>query len=397
MSTSIVPGNKQQDFQPIARHMLHPSLAHPTIKKWQDEITLTADNLVYPIFVTDQDGAKEEIKALPGQFRWGPDRVEEHLGPLVQKGLSSVLLFGVISNKAKKDGRGTFADDDASPVMRTLPKLKSKFPTLYLACDVCLCGYTDHGHCGILQNDGLIDNPPSIVRLAEIARAYARAGAHCIAPSDMMDGRIHAIKQELRKEHLDGQVSVMSYSAKFASCYYGPFREAAASGMAFGDRTKYQLPPPSRQLALRAMQRDVEEGADILMVKPGSFYLDLVRDAKDRYNLPVAIYQVSGEYAMLYHGAQAGAFSLKDGVMESLLCARRAGANIIISYFTPHVLDWLKGEMGQTPPPPVTGAPPSNDTGAPPSNDTGAPSSNNQTQSQTQDPKASPTQTASPK
>jgi len=302
-----------------------------------------AVNLVYPIFVTDQDGVKEEIKSLPGQFRWGPDKVEEVVGPLVEKGLTSVLLFGVISSKTKKDGRGTFADDDASPVMRTLPKLKSKFPSLYLACDVCLCGYTDHGHCGILQDDGLIDNTPSITRLAEIARAYARAGAHCVAPSDMMDGRVHAIKQELRKEHLDGQVSVMSYSAKFASCYYGPFREAAASGMAFGDRTKYQLPPASRQLALRAMQRDVEEGADILMVKPGSFYLDLVREAKDRYNLPVAIYQVSGEYAMLYHGAQAGAFSLKDGVMESLLCARRAGANIIISYFTPQVLNWLKG------------------------------------------------------
>jgi len=333
----------QERVEPLFRHTFHPSLHHPTIKKWQTEAALQADNLMYPIFVSEHDGVKEEIPSLPGQFRWSVDRLDELLEPLVKTGLSSILLFGVINNKNHKDGRGSFADDDNSPVMRALEELAKRYPNLYLCADVCLCGYTDHGHCAILQPDGSLDNLPSIQRLGQIAAAYAKAGAHCVAPSDMMDGRVHAIKTALRKGGLNG-VSVMSYAAKFASAYYGPFRDAASSAMAFGDRSKYQLPPSARKLGLRAIERDVAEGADIIMVKPGGAYLDIVREAKNNpaINVPLAIYQVSGEYAMLYHAAQAGAFKLREGVMESIVSARRAGADIIISYFTPQLLQWLK-------------------------------------------------------
>jgi porphobilinogen synthase len=251
--------------------------------------------------------------------------------------------------------------------------------------DLCLCGYTDHGHCGILSGRA-IDNAASVARLAEVAVAFAAAGAHVIAPSDMMDGRVGAIKAALRGAGMGGRVAVMSYSAKFASCMYGPFRDAAHSGMAFGDRSLYQLPPGSRSLALRALQRDVEEGADFVMVKPGGPYLDVCRDAAERCGVPVAAYQVSGEFAMLHHAAAAGAFELRRAVMESMTGFRRAGVrregpppprlprllgrrltspplppahtqsfatpaprncciaqvSVIITYFAPQILEWLK-------------------------------------------------------
>jgi len=198
-----------------------------------------------------------------------------------------------------------------------------------------------------VNNDGSIHNDKSIKRIAELALAYAKAGAHTVAPSDMMDGRIGAIKTLLKENNLMSTVSVMSYSAKFASCYYGPFREAAASGAQFGDRSLYQLPPTGRKLALRAVARDIREGADFVMVKPAGPYLDLIRDVSNMVDVPVACYQVSGEYAMLYHAASSGSFVLKEAVMESLNGMRRAGAKILITYFADLVLDCLNANSTQ--------------------------------------------------
>jgi len=326
---------------PPAKHRLHSSYSSTTLKQWQSVDSLTAVNIMYPVFVTDVDDSKEEIKAMPGQYRWGCDKLHELLDPLVRKGLRSILLFGVLSDSKLKDARGTYATHPSMPVAKALRLCKRRYPSLTLACDVCLCAYTDHGHCGIVHKDGSINNQPSIQRIAELAVFFAQNGADVVAPSDMMDGRIASIKHGLAAANLLGTVAVMSYAIKFASCFYGPFREAAASGMSFGDRTRYQLPPQSRLLALRAMRRDVEEGADMIMVKPGMPYLDLVRDAANTVTVPIAIYHVSGEYAMLYHGARAGAFGLKEAVLEAVNGFRRAGATIIITYFADLLLDTI--------------------------------------------------------
>ncbi|XP_064165316.1 delta-aminolevulinic acid dehydratase isoform X1 [Anguilla rostrata] len=323
--------------------LLHSGYFHPTLRYWQTSAAdLRPENLIYPIFITDSPDAIEPIVSLPGQARYGVNKVEEMLRPLVEKGLKCVLIFGVPA-KIAKDERGSGADRDDTPAVLAVKKLRSCFPDLLLACDVCLCPYTSHGHCGILSDDGTLDNAASCMRLAEVALAYAQAGCHIIAPSDMMDGRIGAIKEALLSNGLGNKVSVLSYSAKFASCYYGPFRDAAQSKPAFGDRRCYQLPPGARGLALRAVERDVREGADILMVKPGLPYLDIVREVKNKHpNHPLAVYNVSGEFAMLWHGAQAGAFVLRTAVLESMTAFRRAGADIIITYYTPQLLTWLK-------------------------------------------------------
>eukprot|EP00455_Lapot_gusevi_P045701 TRINITY_DN5886_c0_g1_i4.p1 TRINITY_DN5886_c0_g1~~TRINITY_DN5886_c0_g1_i4.p1 ORF type:complete len:336 (+),score=45.73 TRINITY_DN5886_c0_g1_i4:66-1073(+) len=332
----------EEKFVPALKSHLHASYSHPVLTGWQTNCArVEVRNLIYPIFVTDSPEAKEEIRALPGQYRWGVNRLDELISPLVEKGLSSVIIFGVLSNSNSKDPVGSCATDESSPVALALQHLRQRYPTLLLCADVCLCAYTSHGHCAVLENNGTIDNAASIQRLAEISVFYARNGAHVVAPSDMMDGRIGAIKTALRSAKLGESTAVMSYAAKFASCFYGPFREAANSSPAFGDRRRYQLPVGSRGLSLQAVQRDVEEGADMVMVKPGGMYLDLVREIRDAVNLPVAIYQVSGEYAMLYHAAAAGAFDLKTAVIESLVCARRAGAEILITYYAPQLLEWL--------------------------------------------------------
>ncbi|XP_065835087.1 delta-aminolevulinic acid dehydratase-like [Oscarella lobularis] len=322
---------------------LHSGYSHPVLRRWQTTKTLlSTEQLIYPIFVTDDPDSVEEIGSLPDQSRYGVNRLEEFVGPLVSKGLKSVLIFGVPS-KIEKDDRGSGADAANTPAIEAIRKLRSAFPDLLIACDVCLCPYTSHGHCGILYPDGTINNEASIKRLAEVSLAYAKAGCQVIAPSDMMDGRVAAIKDILHQNGLGGKVSVLSYSAKFASSFYGPFRDAAKSAPAFGDRRCYQLPPGSSGLAMRAVERDVKEGADMVMVKPGMPYLDICRQTKDKFpNIPLAIYQVSGEYAMLHHGDSAGAFNLKTIVLETLEGMRRAGVDIIITYFTPKLLDWLK-------------------------------------------------------
>jgi porphobilinogen synthase len=296
---------------------------------------------MYPLFISDNPDAMEPIPTLPKQYRIGKNKLIEYLSSYINQGLQSVLLFATMSQG--KDERASMADDITNPIMQVIPLLKIFYPQLYIACDLCLCAYTSHGHCGLLNEKGLINNEASIERLAEVALKYSQQGCHMIAPSDMMDGRVYSIKQILRKNGLDGVVAVMSYSAKFASCFYGPFRNAAQSAPTFGDRKCYQLPPGSRGLAMRAIDRDINEGADIIMIKPGIPYLDILREAKLRHpEIPLAVYHVSGEYSSLVYASEAGVFELKNAVIECMDAFHRAGATIIITYFTPFLLDWLQ-------------------------------------------------------
>jgi len=321
--------------------ILQGGYQHPLSRSWQATRQLTKEMLMYPIFITDEPDACVEIASLPGQCRWGVNKLEGFLGPLIQKGLKSVILFGV-PLKCVKDARGTPADDPEGPVISAIKKLGSLFPDLFIACDVCLCEYTDHGHCGYLNDDGTIDTPPSVARIAEVAVNYAKAGAHCVAPSDMMDGRVKAIKRGLIDAGYGNKCTLMSYSAKFASSLYGPFRDAAGSAPAFGNRKCYQLPVQAKGLARRAILRDVGEGADIIMVKPALPYLDVIAHAGELAdNHPIACYQVSGEFAMVHAGAAAGVYDLKAMAFETVEGMVRAGATLVLTYFTPQFLDWL--------------------------------------------------------
>ncbi|XP_015927299.1 delta-aminolevulinic acid dehydratase [Parasteatoda tepidariorum] len=321
---------------------LHSGYFHPVLRQYQESgSTLSPSNFMYPVFVIDEDDAKVNIPSMPNVFRYGVNTLLKELKVLVEKGLSSVLVFGVIDNSLK-DSNATSADTERNPVLKCVRALRKTYPDLLIACDVCLCGYADHGHCGILKN-GIIDNEASTKRLSEVALAYAKAGCHVVAPSDMMDGRVKAIKDILHKSGYGNTVSLLSYAAKFASKFYGPFRDAASSPPQFGDRKCYQLPPGNKGLAIRAAKRDIEDGADMIMVKPGLAYLDIVNELKQKHpEYPMFIYQVSGEYSMLYRAAEAGVFTLQDAAMETLTSMRRAGADVIITYFVPQLLlEWL--------------------------------------------------------
>ncbi|ODQ53969.1 putative porphobilinogen synthase [Saitoella complicata NRRL Y-17804] len=261
---------------------------------------------MYPIFITDDPDAEDEIQGLFTRMNEGLNKLVPFLKPLYKNGLASVIPLA----PEAKHPYGTSANDPVGPIMQAIPLLKKHFPNLFIACDVCLCEYTYHGHCGILHKDGTINNPPSVKRIAE-------QGADCVAPSNMMDGRIKAIKT-------------------------GPFRNAAGSAPAFGDRKHYQLPPAGRGLARRAITRDLAEGADCILVKPATAYLDIIRDAKViAPDVPISAYQVSAEFAMIHAAAKAGVFDLKRVGKESLDSILRAGANMILTYFTPDFLDWL--------------------------------------------------------
>ncbi|KAH7326044.1 hypothetical protein B0I35DRAFT_124923 [Stachybotrys elegans] len=322
---------------------LHGGYFHPLARSWQAERQLTKSMLIYPLFITDGDDDMILVPSLPGQHQISISRLQSYLEPLVRKGLRSVILFGVPMRPGSKDALGTAADDPEGPVIRAIQLIRRRFPQLFICTDVCLCEYTSHGHCGILREDGSLNNQLSVDRISDVAIAYAKAGAHCVAPSDMNDGRIRAIKLKLIEEGIAHKTVLMSYSAKFSGCLYGPFRDAAGSAPSFGDRKCYQLPPGGRGLARRAIVRDIGEGADIIMVKPASQYLDIISDAKELgKDMPVAAYQVSGEYAMIHAGAKAGVFDLKTMAFESTEGILRAGATIIVSYFTPQFLDWLE-------------------------------------------------------
>ncbi|KAK9469080.1 hypothetical protein V1512DRAFT_71959 [Lipomyces arxii] len=315
---------------------------HPLLRQWQNERQLTKSSLIYPLFITDNADEETLIESLPGQKRWGVNKVVGYVETLVAKGLKAVILFGVPLAEGIKDPVGTAADDPNGPVILTIKALRANFPDLFIMCDVCLCEYTSHGHCGILREDGTILREDSVRRIAAVAVNYAKAGAHCVAPSDMIDGRIVAIKRGLIDAGYANRCMLMSYSAKFSGNLYGPFRDAAGSAPSFGDRKSYQLPTGGRGLARRAIIRDLAEGADAIMVKPSTFYLDIVSDAKElAQNVPICTYQVSGEYAMLHAAAEKGVVDLKTIAFEATYGCLRAGATLIISYFTPDFLVWL--------------------------------------------------------
>ncbi|NQU76061.1 MAG: porphobilinogen synthase [Planctomycetes bacterium] len=289
------------------------------------------EKFLWPVFVVEGRGKSIPIPSMPDQNRMSPDRLCAALEPLVAGGLGGILLFGIVEDR-RKDSQGTYACHEKGPVQRAAREVRRRFPELVIFTDVCLCAYTNHGHCGPLAKDGSVDNDTAIERLAEAAVSHAAAGADGVAPSAMMDGQVQAIRRSLRDAGFDDRL-IMSYSTKFSSSMYGPFREAAGSAPAHGDRRQYQAPFNDIRQALRESQMDAQEGADILMVKPALFYLDVIAIIRNETNLPLAAYNVSGEYAMLIAAAERGWLDLEGTVRESLAAIGRAGADIIISYW----------------------------------------------------------------
>jgi porphobilinogen synthase len=302
------------------------------------ETELDPGRLVLPLFIEDGLDGRSPIAAMPGVDRLSISAAVEEAGEAGALGIPAVLLFGI---PAHKDAQGSGAWDDEGIVQLATRALKDAHPGLLVITDVCLCEYTSHGHCGLLLDDGSVDNDSSVELLARTAVSHARAGADVVAPSDMMDGRVGAIRSELDTEGL-GETPILAYSAKFASAFYGPFREAADSTPAFGDRRGYQMDPGNGDEAVREALLDVEEGADIVMVKPALPYLDVVRRVKDATRVPVAAYNVSGEYAMIKEAAAAGRLDERAAVMEALTSIRRAGADLIVTYHAKDVAGWLR-------------------------------------------------------
>ncbi len=301
------------------------------------ETRLSRDDLILPLFVVEGSGVREPVASMPGVFRHSVDTLVSEVKQVRDAGIPAVILFGI---PAAKDARGSGADAADGIVQRAVASIKAAEPDLCVMTDVCLCGYTDHGHCGVVS-DGDVDNDPSVERLATTALSHARAGADIVAPSDMMDGRVAAIRAAL-DAHDFPSVAILSYAAKFASAYYGPFRDAAESAPQFGDRRSYQMDPPNRREALREMRLDLEEGADALMVKPALPYLDLLADARREFDLPLAAYQVSGEYAMIKAAAERSWIDGDRVMDESLIAIKRAGADWIVTYAAVEVASRLK-------------------------------------------------------
>jgi len=301
------------------------------------ETDLRADRLVAPLFVSETASAREPIHGMPGVQRLPIAAAVEEAREVAALGLAAVLLFGV---PAEKDSEGSAAWEEEGVVQLTTAAIKQALPELLVITDVCLCEYTDHGHCGVLTRDGRVDNDATLELLARTASSHARAGADIVAPSDMMDGRVGAIRTELDSEGLT-DVPILAYSAKFASAFYGPFREATGSAPAFGDRRSYQMDPANGHEAVREALLDASEGADMVMVKPALAYGDLIRAVKRATRLPVAAYNVSGEYAMVKAAAAAGYLDERSAVCEILTSLHRAGADIVISYHSKDAARWL--------------------------------------------------------
>jgi porphobilinogen synthase len=301
------------------------------------ETTLDAGRLVLPLFVSSGSEGREPIAAMPGVDRLSIGQAVAEAGEAATLGLPGVLLFGIPDHK---DEEGSGAWDDEGIVQLATRAIKEAHPDLLVITDVCLCEYTSHGHCGVLRDDGQVDNDASVELLARTAVSQARAGADIVAPSDMMDGRVGTIRAELDADgHTD--VPIIAYSAKFASAFYGPFREAAGSTPSFGDRRSYQMDPGNGREALREALLDIEEGADVVMVKPALPYLDVIAEIRRRTELPIAAYQVSGEYSMVKAAAAAGYLDERATVLETLTAIRRAGADIIFTYHAKEAARWL--------------------------------------------------------
>jgi porphobilinogen synthase len=301
------------------------------------ETTLEIDDFIYPAFVCHGVGIREEIPSMPGVYHLSVDSLVEEAIATAEDGIRAMLLFGL---PAAKDEIGSEAYAEDGIVQQAVRAIKSARPDLLVVTDVCLCEYTSHGHCGLIGPHG-VDNDRSLPLLTRTALSHARAGADVIAPSDMMDGRVGAIRAGLDEHGFDG-VPIMAYSAKYASAYYGPFREAAESTPQFGDRRGYQMDPANGREALDEIAQDIAEGADIVMVKPALLYLDVIRQARDRFTQPLAAYNVSGEYSMIKAAARNGWLDERRAALEALTAIKRAGADLIISYFARDVARWLR-------------------------------------------------------
>ena len=313
---------------PFPEQRMRRTRHNKTMRRMLRETRVTADDLILPLFVCPGHGVANDVASMPGVAQLSIDLATERAVEARDAGLPAVLLFGIPETK---DAVGSEAASDDGVVQRAVASMKKAAPDLLVITDVCLCEYTDHGHCGVLDGEH-VDNDATVERLALEALSHARAGADIVAPSDMMDGRVGAIRQTLDDEGF-GQTVIMSYAAKFCSAFYGPFREAAGSAPAFGDRRAYQMDPANAEEALREVALDIDEGADIVMVKPALPYLDVVRRVKDNFACPLAAYQVSGEYSMIKAAAKNGWVDEEKVVTESLLAIKRAGADMIISYF----------------------------------------------------------------
>lgn len=309
----------------------------PQIRNIMSETKLNPEDFIYPMYVKEglSDGCAEHINTMPGQYRYSVNDLVEKAGELEDMGLSSVMIFGL---PLEKDDKGSQAYNKEGIVQQAVRRMKEE-TDLIIMTDICMCQYTSHGHCGVVK-DGKILNDETLNYLSKIALSHAEAGADVVAPSDMMDGRVGAIRNTL---DLNGYYDtiVMSYAAKYASSFYAPFREAACSAPGFGDRKTYQMNPANIREALREVELDIEEGADVVMVKPAMPYLDVLKAVKDEFKMPTAAYQVSGEYSMLKAGIDAG-YITGDSIYESLLSIKRAGADLIITYFAP---DFLEGKI----------------------------------------------------
>lgn len=313
--------------------------SNSAIRSLVRENSLSVDDFIYPVFVVEGNDIKREISSLKGNYHWSVDRLEELVNELNEAKIKSVILFGIPEHK---DCVGSEAYNENGIVQKAIRRLRELSSDLYIITDVCMCEYTDHGHCGILNNHD-VNNDKTLVYLGEIALSHAKAGADMVAPSDMMDGRIAYIRKVLDEngyEHLP----IMSYSAKYSSAFYGPFREAAGSAPSFGDRKGYQMDPANSREAMAEIEADLNEGADIIMVKPAMSYLDIVREARDKINVPICVYNVSGEYAMVKNAGEAGLINEKLVALEMLLSMKRAGAKMIITYYALEAAKWIKEE-----------------------------------------------------
>jgi porphobilinogen synthase len=323
--------------------MYFPSLrmrrlrANENLRRLVRENAVTVDDLIYPLFVVPGTNIREEIPSMPGVFHLSVDELVKEVEEVAALEIPAVILFGIPEHK---DESASEAYHEHGIIQRALRELKKNVPDVLLITDVCLCEYTSHGHCGIIK-DGQIDNDLTLEMLAETAVSHAAAGADIVAPSDMMDGRVAAIRSALDSEGFKN-TPIMSYAAKYASAFYGPFREAAHSTPQFGDRRSYQMDPPNALEAIREVQLDIEEGADIVMVKPGLAYMDIVRRVKDEFGYPTAVYNVSGEYAMVKAAADKGWIDEKRIVREIMVGFKRAGADMILTYHAKDVARWIK-------------------------------------------------------
>lgn len=307
-----------------------------TLRSMVRENILQKEDFIYPIFVVEGENVKNEVSSMPGVFQYSLDKLASELDEVVSLGIPSVIFFGVPN---EKDAVGSGAYDDHGIVQEAIRLAKEQHPELVVIADTCLCEYTDHGHCGVVQGE-MILNDPSLVLLAKAAVSQARAGADIIAPSNMMDGFVAAIRQGLDAEGFQ-DIPIMSYAVKYSSAYYGPFREAADSTPQFGNRKTYQMDPANRIEAMREAESDVVEGADFLIVKPALSYLDIIRDVKNSFPLPIVAYNVSGEYAMVKAAALNGWIDEKAVVLETLTSMKRAGADIIMTYHAKDAARWL--------------------------------------------------------